>query len=266
MMGEISKKGVTPVETPAMSGDLSNFELADVLQMLAGKPGRQLVEIFFSGGVGKIYLEGDYLHRAEIVGPEPREGIEALRELLSLPEGHFEVRQPALWPKHANLQGPVQALILEAARLQDEASSSEESGFEIHEDLFEKDFLPPLKSSPTPQQKPPSSPSSIEKVAKLLPEIESWAVTDPSGELQESKGPGVPEELAGAISFISLQLHELGHLLGLGELRAFAASGKRKMCAALCKGDKFLAMKGRPRKGLLWWSKKLLEAEKEWKT
>ncbi len=262
MMGEVSKKGVTPVETPAMSGDLSNFDLADVLQMLAGKPGRQLVEIFFSGGVGKIYLEGDYLHRAEIVGPEPREGIEALRELLSLPEGHFEVRQPALWPKHANLQGPVQALILEAARLQDEASS-EAQGFEIHEDLFEKDFLPPLKTSVAKVQAPSSS---LEKVTKLLPEIESWAVTDPSGELQESRGPGVPEELAGAISFISLQLRDLGHLLGLGELRAFAASGKRQMCAALCKGEKFLAMKGRPRKGLLWWSKKLLEAEKEWKT
>lgn len=264
MMGEVSQKGVGPVETPAMSGDLSNFQLADVLQILATKPGRQLVEIFFPDGVGKIYLEGDYLHSAEIVGPEAKQGLEALRELLALPHGHFEVRKPALWPKRANLQGPVQALIIEAARLQDEALQAEED-FLLNEDLFEGDFLPPLKERPGPStQKSPVS--DLERLQKLLPEIDTWARTDSSGEVKESLGKGLPEEVAGTISFVSLQLKELGHLLGLGELRAFAASSRRELCAALCRSEEFLAMKGRPRKGLLWWSKKLLEAKKEWKT
>ncbi len=261
-MGEISKNNLTTVETPSMSGELSNFDLADVLQILANKPGRQLVEIFFSGGVGKIYLEGDYLHRAEIVGPEPKEGIEALRALLSLPEGHFEVRRPALWPKHANLQGPIQALILEAARLQDEFQQHGE--IELNEDIFA--FKGPQEESSPPEgSASPETANPFGKLTQLLPEIETWVLTDPSGEVKEAQGPGNTEELAGAISLTALQLKELGHLLGLGEIRSFAATGKREMYAALCRGDQFLALKGRSRKGLLWWSKKLLEAEKEWK-
>ncbi len=240
------------IDPPYMSGDLSNFHLADVLQILATKAGRHLIEVFFPEGMGKIYLEGELLHSAEVIGPEPKQGIEALRVLLSLPNGHFEVRTPALWPKKASLNGPVQALIIEAARLEDEANPAEETFFD--ESLFEEDFLPQKTIHP------------LQKIKKLLPEINFLVLVEPSGEAKDSLGDGAPEELAGTVSFISLQLKELGHLLGLGELKAFAASSKRHFCAALCGPQEVIAMKGQPRKGLLWWSKKLLQAEKEWRS
>ncbi len=241
--------------SPVMQGELKTISLADVLQLLGNRSGRHLVKISLSHGIGKIYLEGPVLYHAEIVGDEEKEGFEAFVGLLQLKEGRFEVYKPVVWPEKGNLKGPVQALLIEAVRRQDEAGTEETF---LNEDLFDQ----ALELNP-PEAPEPEPPSFWTKVRETLPEIRLGAVVDPEGEVKESHGEGEAEELSGFVSYACFQLREIGELLGMGELKAFAISGKRKLYAALVAEEKILGLAGVPRKGLLWWSKKLLELEKE---
>ncbi len=234
---------------PIMQGELKTISLADVLQLLSSREGRHVVEVVFGHGVGKIFLEGEFLHYAEVVGDDELEGLEALRLLVNLSEGHFEVRKPVVWPE-GNLSGPVQALLIEAVRLADEA----EAGISFNEELFDTAFEGP------PETSPPVSP--LEELKEKLPEVDFLIRVSPEGEVFESIGQGVPEELSGVLSYATLHLKEMGNLLGLGELKGFAASGKRLLWAALLEDEGVIGLGGKPRKGLIWWSKKLVEIQK----
>ncbi len=242
---------------PIMQGELKNISLADILQLLGNRSGRHLVEISLPQGVGKIFLEGQNLHHAEIVGDEEKEGFEAFCTLLRLEEGRFEVRQPVIWPEKGNLKGPLQAFLIEAIRQMDEAAS-EETFF--NEDLFEK----ALELNP-PEIPEPEEPSYLEKIKQKLPEIKFFLLLGPTGEIKEAVGQGEAEELSGFVSYAIFQLREIGNLLGIGELKAFAISGKRKLSAGLVKGEEIMGFSGTSRRGLLWWSKKLLEVVEETK-
>ncbi len=235
---------------PIMQGELKTISLADVLQLLSSREGRHVVEVIFDQGVGKIFLEGEFLHQAEVVGDDELEGLEALRFLVNLSAGRFEVRKPVIWPE-GNLSGPVQALLIEAVRLADEA----EAGISFNEDLFDQAF------SPAEEAAPPRV-SYLESLKEKLPEVDFLVRLSADGEVRESLGQGVPEELAGVLSYASLHLKEMGNLLGLGELKGFAASGQRLLWAALLEEDGVVGLGGKPRKGLIWWSKKLAEIQK----
>jgi len=233
---------------PIMQGELKTISLADVLQLLSSREGHHVVEVVFGHGVGKIFLDGEFLHYAEVVGDDELEGLDALRFLVNLEEGRFEVRKPVVWPEE-NLSGPVQALLIEAVRLADEA----EAGISFNEELFDEAFVPPAASPPV---------SRLEELKEKLPEVDFLIRVSPEGEVLESIGQGVPEELSGVLSYATLHLKEMGNLLGLGELKGFAASGKRLLWAGLLEEDGVIGLGGKPRKGLIWWSKKLVEIQK----
>ncbi len=235
--------------SPIMGGELADISLADILQLLANREGRHVVEIILSHAVGKIYLDGPDLYHVEIVGDEEKEGMEAFRILVGLEEGHFEVRRPAVWPEGGNLKGPVLALLIEAIRQRED---QKETFF--NEDLFEKAI----------ELNPPDAPeikdhNLLEEICQKLPEVNFGIILNSAGEIKEAFGQGDAEHLAGFVSYGVFQLREIGNLLGMGELKAFAISGKRKLKAGLILEDEILALSGTSRKGLLWWSKKLLE-------
>ncbi len=240
---------------PIMEGELSDISLADVLQLLANRKGRHVVEVALQHAVGKVYLEGEFLHHAEIVGDEEKEGFEAFRILVSLGEGHFVVRRPVVWPEAGNLKGPVPALLIEAVRRQDEASDAEETFF--NEDLFEKALeLNPPDAPEIPEKE---ETTLLEKIPQKLPEVRLGVLLEPDGEIREASGEGEVESLACFVSYGVFQLREIGNLLGMGDLKAFAISGKKRLYAGLALEGQLLGLAGVPRKGLLWWAKKLLE-------
>ncbi len=235
-----------------MEGDFSSLSLADVLQLLSTRSGRHVVEIVLDKVLGKIYLEGSDLYHVEVLGDEEKEGFEAFCFLLSLEEGHFEVREPVFWPEEGNLKGPVQALLIEAVRQADE-KEGQESFFD--EDLFGDVVGVDLSD--------PSQKALLSKIQKDFPEIKLSVLIGPDGMVEEMAGEGEAEELSGFVSYGFIQLREVGELLGLGELQAFAISGKEKLCAGFPKGEKIFGFCGLPRKGLLWWGHKLLESVKK---
>ncbi|NPA49568.1 MAG: DUF4388 domain-containing protein [Thermodesulfobacteria bacterium] len=235
---------------PVMEGELSDISLADILQLLANRQGRHVVEVALPHAVGKVYLEGQNLYHAEIVGDEEKEGFEAFRILVGLEEGHFEVRRPVVWPESGNLKGPVAGLLIEAVRQYDEG----EEGTFFNEDLFEKAIELEPPDAPELEE-----PSILEKIRQKLPEVSFAVLLEPGGEVKEVSGDGDAEQLAGFVSYGVFQLREIGNLLGMGELKAFAISGKKRLNAGLVLEEKILGLVGASRKGLLWWSKKLLE-------
>ncbi len=246
---EISKPAI-------MEGDFGSISLADVLQLLSTRSGQHVVEIVSDKILGKIYLEGPDLYHVEVLGEEEKEGFEAFCFLLSLKEGHFEVREPVFWPEEGNLKGPVQALLIEAVRQEDEKEGQD---FFFNEDLFEEVRV---------ESSDPSQKALLLKIQKDFPEIKLSVLMGPDGMIEEMAGEGEreAEELSGFVSYGFIQLREVGELLGLGELQAFAISGKGKLCAGLPKGEKIFGFCGLPRKGLLWWGQKLLETVKKIKS
>ncbi len=246
---------------PIMQGQLKTVSLADVLQLLANRGEKLLVLIHLPEGVGRVFLEGENLYHVETVGSEVKKGFEAFRFLLGLEDGRFEVRPPVRWPEEGNLKGPVQALIIEAIRQEEDGEAGETF---FNADLFEKalNLEPPLADEPEPEPEE----SLLEKLKKKLPEVKKAVLLDRQGEVKEQTGLDDPEVLSGAISYSMFQLQEIGNLLGLGEICAFAFSSKKKLSAAISLGDQILGMESIPRKGLLWWSKKLYNLRKELKS
>ncbi len=237
---------------PIMEGELRDIPLADILQLFSSRQGRHVIEVVLQHAVGKVYLEGPNLYHAEIVGDEEKEAFEAFRFLVGLSEGHFEVRRPVVWPEKGNLKGPIPALLIEAVRQEDEAQGAETF---FNEDLFEK----ALELNP-PEGPELEKPSPLKKVQEQFPEIHFALLLNSEGEMQESVGEGEVEELSGFVSYGIFQLREVGSLLGMGELKGFAISGRKKLYAGIIQDNtKVMALAGRARKGLLWWNKKLLE-------
>ena len=243
------------VGVPAiMEGDFSSLSLADVLQLLSTRSGRHVVEIVLDKVLGKIYLEGPDLYHVEVLGDEEKEGFEAFCFLLSLKEGHFEVREPVFWPEEGNLRGPVQALLIEAVRQEDEKEDQE---IFFNEDLFENVGVGELSD--------PSQKALLLKIQREFPEIKLSVLMGPDGMVEEMAGEGETEaeELSGFVSYGFIQLREVGELLGLGELQVFALSSKKALCAGFPQGEKIFGFCGLPRRGLLWWGQKLFESVKK---
>ncbi|AEH44127.1 hypothetical protein Thein_0242 [Thermodesulfatator indicus DSM 15286] len=259
-MGQPQRKKEKVVELsgpPIMQGQLKTISLGDVLQLLAGRGERLLVLIHLPDGVGRVFLEGENLFHVEIAGSQYEEGLSALRKLISLKDGRFEVRLPIRWPEEGNLIGPVQALLLEALRQEDEASFKETF---FNEDLFEKalEFDPPEVT-----EREELKPSLLERVSKKFSEADNLILLDKQGEVIEERGESKSEELAGIVSYAVFHLQEIGNLLSLGELSGFALAKKNKLIGAVSLDENIIALKVPFKKGLLWWSKKLIELRKE---
>ncbi len=231
------------LEAPSIRGDLSSFSLPDVLQLLAVKGGRHVVLVFSEEGHGRIFLEGEDVYFVEFHGRKTLSGLEALKRILGLGSGQFEVRFPLIWPKEANISGPIQALIIEATRLEDETDDT---------DFFlDLDELTPASS--------PQESGELARLRDIFPEASLIVVLDESGTVRESFGEGDREALSGLTSYISLNLTEIGESLALGDLKGFAMGGAKTLWAAVKRGNRTIALKAFPRKGILRWSKKLLE-------
>ncbi|OAG27634.1 DUF4388 domain-containing protein [Thermodesulfatator autotrophicus] len=263
-MGQPQRKKEKVVELsgpPIMQGQLKTISLGDVLQLLVNRGERLLVLVHLPDGVGRVFLEGENLFHVEIAGSQVEEGLQALRKLISLKEGRFEVRPPVRWPEEGNLIGPVQALLLEALRQEDEAAFQETF---INDDLFEKalNFEPPEVKEETKVQKTPQY-SLLEQVSKKISGTDSLILLNRQGEILEGSGEGKGEELAGTISYSVFHLQEIGNLLSLGELSGFAVAQKNKLIAAMVLEEEIVGFQTKFKKGLLWWSKKLLELRKE---
>ncbi|WP_456433211.1 DUF4388 domain-containing protein [Thermosulfuriphilus sp.] len=231
------------LDAPSIRGDLASFSLPDVLQLLAVKGGRHLIKIFSAEGQGRIYLEGEEAYFVEFLGEDELSGLDALKKILTLKSGYFEVRPPLLWPERPNINGPIQALLIEATRLEDEREET---------DLF-FDF-DELKSTSSSQQE-----DELSRIQEIFPEAGQIIFLDEAGNIIASKGEGDKDSLSGLVSYVSLNLAEIGENLALGDLKGFAIGGSESLWAAVKKGSKTVALKAFPRKGILRWSKKLLE-------
>jgi CheY-like chemotaxis protein len=100
-------------------GVLRRVGLHDVIQMECLGRNSSMLEVYNEHVLGRIYIEeGDIIHAAggELTGER------ALQRLLALPGGSFELA-PFEPPPQRTINGPWELLLMEAARVRDEAAA-----------------------------------------------------------------------------------------------------------------------------------------------
>jgi len=105
-------------------GMLRRVGLSDVIQMECLGRNSSVLEVYNEHVLGRIYIEnGNIIHAAggELVGER------ALQRLLALPGGSFEL-VPFEPPQDITINGPWEFLLMEAARVRDEAAAQTPAG------------------------------------------------------------------------------------------------------------------------------------------
>ena len=111
---------VASTPTEGFRGMLRQVGLADVLQMECLNAKSSVLEINAHSGSGRVYIENGSVIHAETGGVQ---GEPALFKLLALSGGEFQLR-PFSKPAKPTIDGHWESLLMEAARLRDEAAAS----------------------------------------------------------------------------------------------------------------------------------------------
>ena len=111
---------VASTPTEGFRGMLRQVGLADVLQMECLNTKSSVLEINANSGSGKIFIENGCVIHAE---SGSMHGEKALFKLLALTGGEFQLR-PFAKPAKPTIDGHWESLLMESARLRDEAMAS----------------------------------------------------------------------------------------------------------------------------------------------
>jgi CheY-like chemotaxis protein len=110
----------TPTATEGFRGMLRQVGLQDVLQMECLNRKSSILEINSNSDSGRIFIEEGTITHAE---SRAQQGEQALFQLLALTGGEFQLK-PFIKPPRQTIDGNWESLLMEAARLHDEASGT----------------------------------------------------------------------------------------------------------------------------------------------
>jgi hypothetical protein len=109
-----------------LSGALEEFGLSSVLIVLELERKSGVVILRAAQAVGRIYLRGGRVIRAQIEGAQSRSGQLAVYDLLGWPRGRFEFNVGEVQGDD-EIGSSTSFLLLEGARLQDERDHDKEN-------------------------------------------------------------------------------------------------------------------------------------------
>jgi CheY-like chemotaxis protein len=235
-------------------GVLRQVSLEDVIQMECLNKNSSILEVAAASWQGKIYvLEGAIIH-AEA---GDRNGEAALNRILGLKGGEFNLR-PFIEPPQRSIDGAWEFLLMEGARVRDEAAETareetkpvEAAPEPVDEIPDEPIFAFPKPAPPNRAPVLPPAPSvavpslALGKAAR----IDEMIICTPKGEvLYEWKCPNANDRI-GFLEFLSQKSAQLGEGLNLGPFDRLEMEGVRQRIVAQVKSDRGLFV--RATKGL----------------
>jgi CheY-like chemotaxis protein len=227
-------------------GVLRQVSLEDVIQMECLNKNSSILEVAAANWQGQIYvLDGAIIH-AEA---GDRNGEAALNRILCLKGGEFNLR-PFVEPPQRTIDGSWEFLLMEAARVRDEAAETareetkavEAAAEPITEIPDEPIFAIPRPAPPNRAPVLPPAPSvsvpalALGKAAR----IDEIVICTPKGEiLYEWKCPSANDRI-GFLEFLSQKSAQLGEGLNLGPFDRLEMEGVRQRIVAQVKSDRGL--------------------------
>jgi len=136
-------ESIAAAPTEGFRGMLRQVGLPDVLQMECLNRKSSVLEVNASNDAGRIFIEDGSIIHAE---SRAQQGEPALFQLLALSGGEFQLR-PFAKPARQTIDGHWESLLMEAARLRDEAAGAapEESAETLIEDKVAAHVSPDRK-------------------------------------------------------------------------------------------------------------------------
>lgn len=226
-----NRRGEAPPASRGFSAQLRGASLWDLVQIECLSRSRRSMQVVGEGGVGYLYFDrGRVVHAttAQAVGEA------AALEILAWTNGSFQASDRP-WPEQPSIQTALEALLLRAAQLRDEAAASNlvafpgRGGTALDEEIFEELEIGDEEEEGEPEGEGPMRSSNIDdaitgvkdpRVAR--PEIAGdFTVVmrlGPNGAIVSNRGGS--EELAETVAYVQRLLQLTGEMLGLGEFSA----------------------------------------------
>jgi CheY-like chemotaxis protein len=216
-------------------GVLRQVSLEDIIQMECLNRNSSILEVKASNWQGHIYIKDGSILHAEAGS---RNGEAALNKILALHGGEFSLK-PFVDPPKQSIDGPWEFLLMEAARVRDEAKDTVE------------DEPPPVESAPPepelPMPAPPVRgsdlappatvflpPSSADRAAR----VDEVVVCSARGEvLYEWQCPNIIDRIS-FLEFLSQKSLQLGEGLNLGSFDRLEMESDRQRVLAQVKPDR----------------------------
>lgn len=233
--------------TTGFRGVLRQVSLEDVIQMECLNRNSSILEVNAGKWEGKIYIKDGAIIHAEAGG---RNGEAGLNKILSFKGGEFNLK-PFADPAQQSIDGPWEFLLMEAARVRDEAAEPEAE---------DPPPAPEPEPSALPKPEPPVRASDlVAPPANYLPgpvtnrpaRIDEVVVCSARGEvLYEWQSPNVNDRIS-FLEFLSQKSVQLGEGLNLGTFDRLEMEGERLRVIAQTREDRGLfvrATKGATRR------------------
>lgn len=144
-------ESIAATPTEGFRGMLRQVGLPDVLQMECLNRKSSVLEVTASSDAGRIYIEDGSIIHAE---SHTQHGEPALFQLLALSGGEFHLK-PFMTPPRRTIDGHWESLLMESARLRDEASAT------TH-------ITRPAPVVPEPEPPPPVEAPAARKVEEIV--------------------------------------------------------------------------------------------------
>ncbi len=215
-------------------GVLRQVSLQDVIQMECLNKNSSILEVAVGNWSGKIYVQEGAIIHAEA---GDRNGEAALNKILSLKGGEFNLR-PFAEPPKRSIDGSWEFLLMEAARMRDEAS---EAGPEATAELEAPPMAPlPKPAPPTRAPVLPPAPTFSAHAGGRPARIDELLVCSPKGEILYEWKCGNANERVSFLEFLSQKSGQLGEGLNLGAFDRLEMEGERYRVIAQVKSDRGL--------------------------
>ena len=224
--------------TSGFRGVLRQVSLEDVIQMECLNRNSSILEVIGGQWQGQVFIQDGAVIHAQL---GDRNGEAALNKILSLKGGEFNLK-PFVDPPQRSIDGAWEFLLMEAARVRDEAAESE------------ADEPPPVEPVPAPPPHPPPAPPTRPPPISPLPPVPAVSLPLPAGNrparidemiVCSAKGEILYEwqcantgDRISFLEFLSQKSLQLGEGLNLGAFDRLEIEGERSRVIAQVKADR----------------------------
>jgi CheY-like chemotaxis protein len=216
-------------------GVLRQVSLQDLIQMQCLAMGSSVLELEAECGQGRIFIQDGILVHAEA---GPLQGEEAFYHLLAQRGGEFRLR-PLVEPPPHTLEGSWEFLLMEAARLRDEAAQPQATDEQI--DLAQtalENAVPEVAGRSASDSDAPAAPASIRT-------IEEFLICSGDGKVLYEWGCRNSDLWVNFLEFLSQKCRRLAQGLPLGTFQRLEATADGSRLVALVRENRGVVVRSR---------------------
>jgi CheY-like chemotaxis protein len=221
-------------------GVLRQVSLEDVIQMECLNRNSSILEVNAGKWIGQIYIKDGVILHAQA---DERNGEAALNKILSLKGGEFNLK-PFVEPPRQSIDGPWEFLLMEAARMRDEAAHDESEAAAATQSASE----PPPLPRPAPPVRvsdivPPPGAFIPAATGNRPARIDELVVCSNKGEVLYEWQCANNSDRISFLEFLSQKSLQLGEGLNLGAFDRLEMEGERARVVAQVKADRGLFLR-----------------------